>query len=200
MTGSGTVTSVTQDITGVSVTSLADGTLTYSVTLTDSHGNTGNAALATALLDKTAPSGYTITADFPIINAANAANTGFTFAGATIGTTYSYTVTSSNGSGSVTGNGAVTSVTQDITGIDVTSLTDGTLTYSVTLDRLHGNTGNAATATALLDTSARAATRSRPITRSSTPPTPPIRASRSPTPRSARRTPLPSPAATTPTP
>ena len=63
MTGSGSVTSATQDITGINVSSLADGTLTFSVTLTDAAGNVGTAATATATLDKTAPSGYTISAD-----------------------------------------------------------------------------------------------------------------------------------------
>ena len=48
MTGSGSVTSATQDITGINVSSLPDGTLTYSVTLTDVAGNTGAAATATA--------------------------------------------------------------------------------------------------------------------------------------------------------
>ena len=150
VTGNGAVTSATQDITGINVSTLADGTLTYSVTLTDSEGNTGPAANATATLHQTAPSGYTITADFTIINAANAANTGFTFANATANTTYSYTVTSSGGIGSVTGNGAVTSATQDITGINVSTLSDGTLTYSVTLTDVYGNTGPAANATATL--------------------------------------------------
>ena len=63
MTGSGSVTSATQDITGINVSSLSNGTLTFSVTLTDAAGNTGAAATATATLDTAVPSGYTIAAD-----------------------------------------------------------------------------------------------------------------------------------------
>ena len=150
--------------------------------------NTSDAATTTMrVIQGSAPSGYTIAVDHSVVNAANAANAGFTFAGATVGTTYRYTVTSSGG-GSVTGNGTVTSVTQDITGINVWSLSDGTLSYSVTLTNAQGFTGLPATATALLDKTARAAIRSRPITRSSTPPTPPTRDSHSPAPPSAPRT------------
>ena len=39
MTGSGTVTSATQHVTGIDVSSLGDGTLTFSVTLTNAAGN-----------------------------------------------------------------------------------------------------------------------------------------------------------------
>ena len=102
-------------------------------------------------MHQTIPSGYTVTADYPFISAATAANTGFTFSGATVGMTYSYTVTSSNGSGSVTGSGTVISATQDVTGIDVTPLSDGTVTYSVRLTDAYGNTGTAANATATLN-------------------------------------------------
>ena len=99
-----------------------------------------------------APSGYTITADQTTINASQETSTGFTFAGATTGTTYSYTVTSSGGTGSVSGSGSVTSATQNITGINVSSLSNGTLTYSATLTNAAGNTGTAATATSTLAT------------------------------------------------
>ena len=67
------------------MSSLADGTLTFSVTLTDTAGNVGTAATATATLDRVAPSGYSIQANQATINASQAAATGFTFAGATTG-------------------------------------------------------------------------------------------------------------------
>ncbi len=154
VSGSGTVTSATEQITGVNVSALADGTLTFSVTLTDEAGNVGNPATATATLDTAVPSGYTITADRAVINASQAVSTGFTFAGAATGTTYNFTATSSGGAGSVSGSGSVTSATQDITGINVSGLPDGVLTYSVTLTNAVGNTGVAATATATLDLTA----------------------------------------------
>ena len=141
VTGSGTVTSATQQVTGINVSSLPDGTLTYSVKLTDAAGNVGSAATATATLDKTAPTGYTIVVDQSQINSSNAAATSFTFTGAEEFTTYSYTVTSDGGSGSVTGSGTVFSATQQVTGINVSSLPNGTLTYSVTLTDAAGNVG-----------------------------------------------------------
>jgi hypothetical protein len=151
VTGSGTVSSATQQVTGINVSSLSDGTLTYSVTLTDTAARTGTAATATATLDKTTPTGYSITVDQSTINASQAAATSFTFAGAEIGATYGYTVTSNGGSGSVTGSGTITSATQQVTGVNVSSLTNGTLTYSVKLTDPAGNVGNAVTATAMLD-------------------------------------------------
>src|SRR5208282_723133 len=105
----------------------------YSATLTDSAGNTGTTATATATLDTVAPSGYTIAADQSTVNVSDATSTGFTFAGATTGTTYNYTISSSGGGTALSGSGSVTSATQNINGINVSSLSDGTLTYSVTL-------------------------------------------------------------------
>ena len=158
VTMSGSVTSATQDVTGIDVSSLPGGTLTYSVTLTNTVGNTGTAATATAVFDKTAPSGFTITPDQSLITASQESSTGFTIAGGEIGDTYSYTITGGGGGaepivingGSVTGSGTLTAATQDITGIDLTSLGDGTVTYSVTLTNLAGTSGPI-TATATID-------------------------------------------------
>jgi hypothetical protein len=150
LTGSGTVTAATQSLTGINVTSLPDGALTYSVTLTDAAGNTGTAATAVATMDATAPRGYVITPNDLVINAAEAASTGFTFAGAEVGATYRFTVTSSGGGTPVTGTGTVTSATVLVTGIDVSSLPDGTLTFTVTLTDWAGNVGPEVTATATL--------------------------------------------------
>ncbi len=150
VTGTGTITSATQQVTGINVSTLADGTLTYSVTLTDAAGNVGSAKTATATMDTKAPTGYSITADQSTIDASNATAASFTFAGAEAGATYNYTVTSSGGTGSVTGTGTITSATQQVTGINVSTLPDGTLTYSVTLTDAAGNTGSAKTATATL--------------------------------------------------
>ena len=152
VTGSGSVTSTAEDITGIDVSALPDGILTYSVTLTDALGNAGAAATTTAQLDTGTPSGYSITADQTTITNSQATAAGFTFANATTGTTYNYSVTSSgdNNTASVTGSGSVTSPTQDVTGIDVSALSNGTLSFSVTLTDALGNTGTAAPAAATL--------------------------------------------------
>ncbi len=154
VTGSGTISSATQQVTGINVSSLPDGTLTYSVTLRDTAGNTGGAATATATLDKTAPAGYAVTANDTLLNATEATAAGFAFTGAEVGTTYNYTVTSSGGGTPVTGSGTIASATQQVTGINVSSLPGEMLTYSVTLTDTAGNAGAAATATATLDKTA----------------------------------------------
>ena len=153
VTGSDSLTSATQDVTGINVSSLPDGTLTFSVTLTNPVGNTGTAATATATSTRP-PSGYSITADPSTYNAATSSAAGFTFANAEVGDTYSYTISSTGGPAAVTASGTVTSATQDVTGINVSSLPDGTLTFSVTLTNAAGNTGTAATATATFDQTA----------------------------------------------
>jgi cyclophilin family peptidyl-prolyl cis-trans isomerase len=151
VTGSGTVASATQDVTGINVSSLPDGTLTFSVTLANGTGTGEPTTAATTTLNQTAPSGYSITANQTVLNSTTASSAGFTFAGAEAGAIYAYTITSSGGGTPVTGSGTVSSADQNVTGIDVSSLPDGTLTFNVKLTNSYGNTGNAATATASLD-------------------------------------------------
>ena len=152
MTGSGSVTSATQDITGINVSTLSDGTLTYSVTLTDAAGNKGTAATATATLDTVAPSGYTITADQATVNTSQATRPAYLHRRHDGHDLQLHGHQQRRRHGSVTGSGSVTSATQNITGINVSSLSNGTLTYSVTLTDAAGNVGTAATATATLNT------------------------------------------------
>ena len=81
VTGTGTVLSSTQQVTGINVSSLPDGTLTYSVTLTDAAGNVGGTVTATATLDKTAPTGYAVSVDQSQIGSGDDAATSFTLRG-----------------------------------------------------------------------------------------------------------------------
>ena len=154
VTGSGPVTSATQNITPIDVSKLPDGTLTYSVTLTNAIGNIGAATTATAVLNKDLPSGYSIMAQDAVITTDTLHATSFTFSGAQVGATYHYTISSTGGGTPVTNSGAVASASQSVTGIDLSGLLDGALTYSVTLTDIHGNTGVAATAGATLDRNA----------------------------------------------
>lgn len=77
----------------------------------------------------------------------------FTFAGAEVGATYNYTVTSTGG-GSVTGSGTIETVDQQIGDIDVSGLGDGTLILIVTLIDLSGNSGAIVTDTVSKNTAA----------------------------------------------
>uniref|UniRef100_UPI003D130004 beta strand repeat-containing protein n=1 Tax=Gynuella sp. TaxID=2969146 RepID=UPI003D130004 len=154
VTGSGTLSTATDQITGVDISGLSDGTLTLSVVVTDVAGNAATAVTDTAILDAATPSGYSVSVDDTVLNATEATNLSFTFAGAEVGATYSYSISSDGGGSPVTGSGALSSATQQVTGIDVSGLSDGTLTISVTLTDTSGNTGAAATATAALDRTA----------------------------------------------
>ena len=148
---------------GIDVSMLPDGVLTYSVTLTDKAGNAGTAATAQVNMDKTPPTGYSITPNDGYINAGEATTTSFKIVNAEVGATYSYSIVSSGGTATVTGMGTIGSVNQQVTNVDVSSLLDGTLTYSVTLTDASHNAGGVVTATAILDRLALLVTRSRSI-------------------------------------
>jgi murein L,D-transpeptidase YcbB/YkuD len=72
----------------------------------------------------------------------------FTFAGAQVGATYNYSINDTDSATSaVTGSGTITSATQQKTSINVSSLTDGTLTLTVYLTDPAGNQGSDTTDT-----------------------------------------------------
>ncbi len=153
LTGSGTITSATQVIGNIDVSSLLDGTLTYDVYLTDEAGNVGNHVTATAVLDRVPPAAFTVTPTNSTVNSSNNTSTGFTITGGEEFTSYSYTISSSGSTTAtpVTGSGTLSLTTQTFGGIAVSSLPDGTLTFSVTLTDAAGNS-TTETGTATLDT------------------------------------------------
>ena len=162
VTASGDVISSTQELTGIDVSGLVDGTLTYTVTLTDAAGNDSTSAVATATLDTSdmvAPSGHSLllgslVGDTSVMDASTTQATALTLYDAEIGATYDLVVTSAGGGNAVTATGSIISSTQEITGIDVSTLGDGTLTYSVVLTDTAGNASQAVSATATKDTEA----------------------------------------------
>lgn len=153
VTGTATVMGATQNVTGINLSGLTDGTLTVSVTLTDTSGNAGAAATDTVVKDVTAPSGYAAAFTTSPVNDGNKSAAAFNITSAEVGAAYSYSITSSGGGTAVTGSGTVASATQSITGLDVSGLGDGTLTVSVTLTDTLGNAGSAVTGTATKDVS-----------------------------------------------
>ncbi|MBU6953421.1 tandem-95 repeat protein [Hahella sp. HN01] len=154
VTGNGTIASASQQITSLDLSGLADGTLTLSVILTDTSGNAATAVTNTAALDTTTPSGHSVSFDDGAINATEAASQSFTFASAEVGATFSYSISSSGGGTNVTGSGSLTSATQQVTGVNVSGLSDGTLTLSVVVTDASGNAATAVTANATLDATA----------------------------------------------
>ncbi|WP_286746315.1 Ig-like domain-containing protein [Roseivirga sp. UBA1976] len=95
--------------------------------------------------DNTAPAGYTISFDDGLINSTELTTSTITFADAEVGTTYNYSITSSEGGTAVTGSGTITSADEQILVADLSGLNDGVLTVSVTLTDDSNNEGVAAT-------------------------------------------------------
>ncbi|WP_170941089.1 beta strand repeat-containing protein, partial [Antarctobacter heliothermus] len=151
VTGSGTIATATDVVSGLDVSGLGDGTLTLTVALTDAAGNTGVDATDTTTKDATVPAGYTVAFDQDPVNAANETAVSFTFAGAEVGTGYAYSIASDGGGAPVTGSGTIATAADQITGIDVSGLGDGTLTLTVALTDAAGNTGADATDTTTKD-------------------------------------------------
>ncbi len=135
VTGSGTVTAATMPFTGLDLSGLGEGTLTLSLTLTSVSGTAGAAVTATVTKDTTipAPSGYTVDFTTDPLTLGNVNAAAFDLAGAEVGATYNYSISSSGGGTPVTGSGTVTAASMSFTGIDLGGLADGTITASLTL-------------------------------------------------------------------
>ena len=163
ITGTGTIATATDQVTGIDVSALGDGTLTLTVALTDVPGNTGANATDTTTKDATAPAGYSVSFDQDPVNGANQAAMSFTFAGAEVGAGYAYSIASDGGGAAVTGTGTIATITDVIGGLDLSGLSDGTLTLTVTLTDVAGNTGVEATDTVGKDTVAPALAINTPL-------------------------------------
>ncbi|MBO6766642.1 DUF4347 domain-containing protein, partial [Maricaulis sp.] len=103
-------------------------------------------------VDNTAPVGFSVSFDQDPVTGASESAVSFTFAGGEVSADYSYTISSDGGGTNVTGSGTLAGATDQITGIDVSGLGDGTLTLSVTLTDGAGNASGAQTDTATKDT------------------------------------------------
>ena len=105
--------------------------------------------------DTITPSGYSASFDQGGINSSNETAASFTFAGAEVGASYDYTISSSGGGTNVTGTtDTISTPTDQITNINVSGLGDGTLTLSVKLTDAAGNEGQEATDTVTKDATA----------------------------------------------
>ncbi|MFY0686367.1 MAG: hypothetical protein JXQ90_04330, partial [Cyclobacteriaceae bacterium] len=135
-------------IADLDISSLSEGVLTVSVSMTDSLGNEGTAVTATSSYDGTAPSGYSVAID----TVAHGNQTiSFTLSGGeSESTTYGYTITSDNG-GSVSLNDQAYTDPTIITDLDISSLSEGVLTVSISMTDSLGNEGTAVTATSSYD-------------------------------------------------
>jgi len=120
------------------ISSLPDGVITLSVVVSNILGTEGPPTTDTAVKYTAVPSGYTATIDQSIINFDNQTSINFTFAGAEVGADYNYTFTSDGGGTPVNGTGTIATPTDNIANIDLSSLADGLVTLSVTLENING--------------------------------------------------------------
>jgi len=146
------------------VSSLSHGALSLTADATDTAGNPVVQASTSLDLDLNAPAGYGVSFDQDPVNSSNETAVSFTFASAEVGAQYDYTISSTGGGSPVTGSGTIASASDQITGLDLSGLTDGTLTLSVTLTDSAGQVGSAASDTAAKDTSRPTVTLAGPTT------------------------------------
>ncbi|SIR31742.1 thrombospondin type 3 repeat-containing protein [Maribacter ulvicola] len=142
------------DSDGITIASLSanGGTLQDNATndLNTVLNNVGSTS--SILVDALAPTGYSVDLDYNPINDTNEDAISFSFSGAEVGSTYNYTINSSGGGTNVTGSGTINMMNDQITGIDLSALSDGTITLSFSLTDAYNNIGNTVTDTAIKGT------------------------------------------------
>lgn len=154
VTGTGSFTGPTVNVSGIDISSLPPGNLTLDLTILVTGQGTGNAVQATAVLDNQAPSGYTASIDATAggyVNASMVNAASVRILGGETGATYTYTISGPSGT-PVTGTGTINADPQQITGLNLSGLGDGTLTLQVALKDTLDNVGSTVSATAIKDT------------------------------------------------
>ena len=143
ITGSGTVITATEQITGIDLSSLNDGTITLSAFLTDNANNKGNNVTDKVEKDVLPPTGYLVDWDDIMINNLEAQEASFTISNAEQNTEMYYEVSSSGdgNTATITNAQTITNGTETIK-LDVSSLQDGILSVKVSLTDKSGNTGS----------------------------------------------------------
>ncbi|WP_245823687.1 beta strand repeat-containing protein, partial [Photobacterium proteolyticum] len=131
---------------------LTTGVHNISAMISDTAGNTSVSSTLAVTIDSAAPTGHSVAFGDTLYSDSEKGSASFSFTGAEVGASYSYTISSSNGGTDVTGNGTLTSATQSIGNINLGGLNDGDLTLSVTLTDASGNAATAVTAASALDT------------------------------------------------
>jgi hypothetical protein len=110
--------------------------------------------ITVSLVDKTPPSGYSVSINETIINLSNQAALSFTISNAEVSSTYNYSISSSGGGTNVVGSGEITTASQTVSSINVGGLNDGILTLSLTLTDPDNNVGEIQTSTVGKDATA----------------------------------------------
>ncbi|MFT5704309.1 MAG: hypothetical protein ACI8SK_000255 [Shewanella sp.] len=123
---------------------LADGSYDAHLTPIDLAGNTQSITVSDAvIIDTLAPTGYNVEIEQNRINAGNESALSFIITGGNNSESFTYQI--SDGSNSVTGSGSISSDPQTVSGVNVSSLNEGTLTLTLSLTDVAGNQGADAT-------------------------------------------------------
>lgn len=102
--------------------------------------------------DKTAPNGYSVASILNYFNLANQDSVSFSFSGAEPGATYDYAFSDPGAIHTVTGTGAIVSGNDSVSGINISALSDGTITLSAHLTDPAGNVGSSTSFSKTKDT------------------------------------------------
>ncbi|GGZ13689.1 hypothetical protein GCM10007049_01880 [Echinicola pacifica] len=161
VTGAGTITSASQQVSEIDISALKDGIINLSLVLTDSYNNKGKTAQAQSVKDTAPPSGYGINlySDFTsYINKRLVKGVKFTGTDLVEKTTLTYKISSENGGEEITGSLEVSSVTQNIDnsgrGFDLSGLNEGLITFEFYLSDTYGNKGEVVSVQSIKDTEA----------------------------------------------
>ncbi|WP_197062586.1 Calx-beta domain-containing protein [Muricauda sp. MAR_2010_75] len=139
VTGSGAVLTSNRTVNNIDLSSLPDGLITLTVTVSNILGTEGPETTDTAIKLTTLPSGYSVNIDQDPIDQTNEEDVSFTFSNAEVDAFYYYSFTSSGGGSPVTGNGTVQTPTDQIDNIDISGLSNGTITLTVYLENVNGD-------------------------------------------------------------
>ncbi|MCL1059490.1 tandem-95 repeat protein [Shewanella gelidimarina] len=120
---------------------LSDDTYDVSITVRDLAGNNQIITeIGSIEVDTQAPSSYSVSINQSRIDTGNETALSFDISSAEVGTQYSYSI--SDGVNSVTGTGTISSTVQTVDNIDVSSLSETTITLFLTLTDDASNTGD----------------------------------------------------------
>jgi parallel beta-helix repeat protein len=124
----------------------------FTFTFVDLAGNTGSKLATVSNIDKKTPTNYSASINQEYVNNVNKTALSFTFTGAEVDATYDYSINDTDeGTIAINGSGTIVSADQTIAGINASSLSDGTLTLTVSLTDAAGNEGSDATDTIVKD-------------------------------------------------
>ncbi|MFC3151271.1 hypothetical protein ACFOEK_09565 [Litoribrevibacter euphylliae] len=144
-----TVASTDLDTDGIELNALSLGT----ASMLDVNGNSasttlnGVESLAGVLVDGVVPSNYQVAFDETEWTKDNEASASISITGAEVGADYEVIISSSVGDAQVSSSGTISTASMQVSNIDLSGLSDGTLTASLVLTDSVGNEGAAATAT-----------------------------------------------------